>query len=199
VFRAARAGLPLPPPVLPIESLPGELDRRVPKDYLTQNLIGQFHYMLGFTFEQSDWPRARGEFAAAASAAPRNDVLFYNMGLVFRRNGLLDDALDAFRRSREINPRHLATRSHPRASERIAEVNEERKRLAALERGMAELPILQSVTRDTAEFHRRLATLLEGRDEPRAARGHRLIAQELEAELPSQRERETTSLDSSAS
>ena len=79
----------------------------MPKDYLTENLIGQLHYMLGVTFEAGDWPRARAEFEAAARAAAANDVLFYNLGLIYRANGLLDEAVAAFARSQAINPRHL--------------------------------------------------------------------------------------------
>jgi len=94
LFRASRAGAPAPPIVRP-HGLPGADDPRVPKDYLTQNLIGQYHYMLGFTDERHDWPRARREFAAAIMAAPHNDVLFYNLGLVYARNGLIDDAIAA--------------------------------------------------------------------------------------------------------
>ena len=59
VFRIVRAGSPPPEPMLPSGPLAGEDDPRVPKDYLTQNLIGHFHYMLGVTFETRDWPRAR--------------------------------------------------------------------------------------------------------------------------------------------
>ena len=128
VFRAWRAGRPRPDPVLPAPGLDGEIDPRVPKDHLTQNLIGQFHYMLGVTFEERDWSRARREFDLAAASAPDNDVLFYNLGLIFRRNGLLDEALAAFRRSQAINPRHLASPSRPRASDRIVEAEEEKAR-----------------------------------------------------------------------
>lgn len=131
VFRIVREGSPPPKLALPATPLPGEDDPRVPKDYLTRNLIGHFHYMLGVTFEERDWLRARQEFEAAARAAPDNDVLFYNLGLIYRRNGLLDDAIAAFERSHAINPRHLPSGSRPRASERIAELAAERERLGA--------------------------------------------------------------------
>jgi tetratricopeptide (TPR) repeat protein len=127
VFRIVRAGGPPPELVLPESRLPGEDDPRVPKDYLTQNLIGHFHYMLGVTFEQSDWARARAEFAAAARAAPSNDVLFYNLGLVYRRNGRLDDAVAAFERAHAINPRYLPSGTRVRASDRLAELAAERR------------------------------------------------------------------------
>lgn len=181
VFQACRAGRTPPQPVLPIESLPGEFDPGVPKDYLTQNLIGQFHYMLGFTFERRDWPRARRELEAAALAAPQNDVLFYNLGLLFQRNGLLDDALAALRRSQQINPRHLATQARPRASDRIAEVTAELQRLAVLEREIsADLapPVFEP---GTVAYHLRLAERLGARGETTAARGHRMRALEVKA------------------
>ncbi len=184
VMRAWRAGRPAPEPFLPISRLPGEDDPRVPKDYLTQNLIGHFHYMLGFTFEQRDWLRARQEFTAAAHASPDNDVLFYNLGLVFSRNGLLDDAIAAFERSRAINPRHLASLKQPRAADRLAEVVAEQQRLARIEAQLATDPTLAAAAAGTPAFHRRLADLLDARGEPIAARGHRLQALERAAQIP---------------
>ena len=68
---------------------------------------------------------AQQEFDRAAQAAPANDVLFYNMGLIYRRNGLLEAALQAFRRSQAINPRHLASHGEPRAEDRIREVEQQ--------------------------------------------------------------------------
>ena len=129
VFRVVRAGAPRPELVLPEGPLPGEDDPRVPKDYLTQNLIGHFHYMLGVSFEPIDWDRAQREFDAASRAAPENDVLFYNLGLVYRRNGRLDQAVAAFERAHAINPRHLPSGSRPRASDRLAELAAEREAL----------------------------------------------------------------------
>jgi tetratricopeptide (TPR) repeat protein len=123
VFRVLRAGSPRPEPVLPAGPLAGEDDPRVPKDYLTQNLIGHFHYMLGVAFEERDWPRAQREFAAAARAAPANDVLFYNLGLLYRRNGRLAEARAAFERAHAINPRHLPSGSRPRAADRLRELD----------------------------------------------------------------------------
>ncbi len=120
-FRAVRSGGPVPvsPPVK--DALDGETDPRVPKDYLTQNLIGHFHYMRGLSFERNDWPRAWREFERAARASPANDVLFYNLGLVFRRAGLLEEALAAFERSHAINPRPIAGVSRADATDRVAE------------------------------------------------------------------------------
>jgi tetratricopeptide (TPR) repeat protein len=178
LFRASRAGEPPPALALP-EPLEGERDPRVPKDYLTQNLIGQFHYMLGFTFEQRDWLRARREFEKAAVAAPHNDVLFYNLGLIFRRNGLVEDAIAAFERSHEINPRHLASHGRPRASDRLGELVAEQARLSRLVRELAASPTITGTQPGTPGHHLRLATLLEKHGEPVAARGHRLRALEL--------------------
>jgi tetratricopeptide (TPR) repeat protein len=179
ILQARRAGQPLPPPVLPLLHLLGEDDPSVPKDYLTQNLIGHFHYMLGFTFEQRDWLRARREFAAAAAASPHNDVLFYNLGLIFRRNGLFDEALAAFQRSHAINPRHLASLTAPRASDRIAELLAESQRLARVEAALADA--VRGAAPGTPAYHRLLANLLETRGEIAAARGHRLHALERDA------------------
>ena len=49
-------------------------------------------------------------------------MLFYNLGLIYSRAGRLPEALAAFERSQEINPRHLASGSRPRAADRIAEL-----------------------------------------------------------------------------
>jgi len=179
VFRAMRRGQPLPPPVVPMTALDGEHDPRVPKDYLTENLIGHFHYMLGSTYEDRDWRRARREFEAAAAASPDNDVLFYNLGLIFRRDGLLDDAAMAFARSHAINPRHLASTGRPRAADRLAEVQAERDRVGRIEATVAGDPSLRTAPPGTAEYHRRLASLLEARGERAAAHGHVLHALEL--------------------
>jgi tetratricopeptide (TPR) repeat protein len=127
VFQIVRAGSPRPRPVLLEGPLPGEDDPRVPKDYLTQNLIGHFHYMRGVTFEPIDWERARAELAAAARASPWNDVLFYNLGLIYRRNGERDEAVAAFQRADAINPRHLPSGDRPRARDRLAELAAERR------------------------------------------------------------------------
>ncbi len=127
VFKIQRAGSPLPEVIVAEGTLSGEDDPRVPKDYLTQNLIGHFHYMRGVTFETSDWPRASAELEAAARAASSNDVLFYNLGLIYRRNGKLDEAVAAFERADAINPRYLPSGTRVRASDRLAELAAERR------------------------------------------------------------------------
>jgi tetratricopeptide (TPR) repeat protein len=121
-YRVARAGAA--PPALPaiVESLrrlEGEDDPRVPKDYLTRNLIGELHFMLGVTWESRDPERALAELAEAARAAPDNDVLHYNLGLVYERMGLPERALAAYERSRAINPREIPGPSRARAADRI--------------------------------------------------------------------------------
>jgi tetratricopeptide (TPR) repeat protein len=166
--------------VIPRTELAGEHDPAVPKDYLTQNLIGHFHYTLGFTFEQRDWLRARAELEQAAEAAPDNDVLFYNLGLVYARNGLYDDALAAFGRSEQNNPRALASSSKSLASAKLAEIAALRIRVRGIEdRLLTEHRDLARA--ETPEFHERMAELLSGAHEDIAARGHRLRAEELRA------------------
>lgn len=181
VLRAWRAGQPQPQPILPVSSLAGEDDPRVPKDYLTQNLVGHFHYMLGLPFEQRDWLRARREFAVAERAAPNNDVLFYNLGLIFRRNGLIEDAITAFQRSHAINPRRLASVKPADAADHLAELQIERERLQAIEAALRDDPALRAIELETSAYHRRMADLLEARGESIAAHGHRLRALEVDA------------------
>jgi tetratricopeptide (TPR) repeat protein len=174
VFRTIRPGSHVPPVVLAKSALDGEDDPGVPKDYLTSNLIGHFHYMLGATSEASNWPRAWREFRRAQTASPRNDVLFFNLGLILRRNGLYDEALAAFEQSNAINPRHIASREHVRASDETAATRQERDRVRAIERGLG-------VNGATASDQRRIADLLAARGEAQAALGYRLRAEVLEA------------------
>ena len=180
-FEAWRAGRPWPAPLPVPEWLDGERDPRVPRDYLTQNLIGEFHYMRGVTFERRNWLAARLEFARAVAAAPSNDVLFYNLGLIYRRNGLYPESLAAFRRSEAINPREIASLSKPRAADRVAEVSAEAGRLEALEERLAGEDGLPIAARSTAAGHRRIAVLLAAQGEVEAARGHALRAVEAAA------------------
>lgn len=179
-FQTVRAGARLPPPPPLEETLDGETDPRVPKDYLTQNLIGQFHYMRGLTFERDDWPLAWRELEKAARAAPANDVLFYNLGLTYRRAGLIEEALSAFERSHAINPRPIASSHRADATDRVAETRAERERVEAVQSGFpGGPPPMAEPAR--AEWHRQLARWLEERGEPSAARGHRLRALVLES------------------
>jgi tetratricopeptide (TPR) repeat protein len=173
VFQTVRSGRPGLSPLLSKTELEGEHDPRVPKDYLTQNLIGQFHFMLGSTFEARDWPRAARELEAAQRAAPENDVLFYNIGLIYRRNGLYDEALAAFERSQEINPRQIASKDRVRAADRVLEVSAELERLEKIE---ASLSLEPGIAPGTAAYHEGMAQLLNERGETLAARGHWLRA-----------------------
>ncbi len=175
VFRTARAGT-TPELALPAGELAGAIDPEVPKDYLTSNLAGHYHYMLGITFETRDWPRAADALERAAAAAPENDVLFFNLGLIYRRNGLMRRSLAAFERSAEINPRHIPSGNPVRAIDRVAEVRLEVERLDLLE---AELASAAGLRVDgSVAYHRALAELLAARGEPLAAGGHRLLALE---------------------
>jgi tetratricopeptide (TPR) repeat protein len=122
VYRVARAGSD--PPLLPLERtrLEGEDDLRVPKDYLTKNLIGDLHFMLGVTYERTDRSRALAELDEAARSASTNDVMFYNLGLVYDRMGLPGKALAAFERSAAINPRPIPGPSKALAAEKAREL-----------------------------------------------------------------------------
>jgi tetratricopeptide (TPR) repeat protein len=179
VIEARRSGEPWPPLQLPIAALDGEHDPAVPKDYLTQNLIGLFHYTMGFSYEQRDWLEARRQFEAAARAAPDNDVLFYNLGLVFARNGLYADAVAAFERSHAINPRHLASVQKPRAIDRIHEMLAETERIEAIEATLIGDPAMAGLVAGTVAYELQLASALDTAGEPTSARGHRLRALEI--------------------
>jgi len=177
VFRTWRRSDPRPEPSIPRRELAGETDPKVPKDYLTQNLIGHFHYMLGLTEMERDWPRARDEFSRAVEIAAQNDVLFYNLGLIFRRSGLYSEAVDAFERSAAINPRHLASQSRPLAAERIVEVLAERDRIAQMERELQPALERTGLRPSTVAYQSALAERFEARGETTAALGSRLRAQ----------------------
>jgi tetratricopeptide (TPR) repeat protein len=175
-FRVCRRGAEPPPARVPKTRLEGELDPRVPRDYLTRNLIGQFHYMLGNTLARSDWQRARREYDEAARAAPDNDVLFFNLGLIYAGNGLYDEALAAFRRSDQINPRPIPGPERPSARDHLVALENERRRIAAIE---AEMEPGVGAPAGSPDWHLRLAEGLRGRGEEAAARGHERHASEL--------------------
>lgn len=177
LFRVQRPEAPPPALDLPQGELAGAWDPAVPKDYLTQNLIGHYHYMLGITHERRDWPRAQHEFSRAMEAAPDNDVLFYNLGLIYRRNGLYARALESFERSAEINPRRIASNDDVRALDRVAELGAVVARVATVEGELMRRAGLDGV--EKVEQMRALAGLLEEVGEVEAARGWRLRAQEV--------------------
>ena len=120
-----------------------------------------------------DWPRAAAEFEEATRRAPDNDVLFYNLGLIYSGNGLFEDALRFFERSNEINPRHIASISKVRPADKVNEMREEVRRVHAIE---ARLAGGLTVTAGP-EYHRQMAERLAAAGETLAARGHRLRAQ----------------------
>ena len=180
-FRVVRRDRPIPAAPLIKDRLDGELDPRVPKDYLTQNLIGQMHYMLGNTLERSDWPRARREYEEAMRASPHNDVLFFNLGLIFAGSGLYDEAIAAFRRSGQINPRPVLGPVRLRAYDRVPALEDERRRIETLEGEIKAGGRLEGVAPRSAEWHRRLAALFEVRGERAAALGHERRALEAES------------------
>ena len=41
--------------------------------------------MQGISFEHRDWPRAQEQLTRATAVASENDVLFYNLGLIYQR------------------------------------------------------------------------------------------------------------------
>jgi len=170
-FRAWRVGTPVPPASSVPERLDGELDPRVPKDYLTRNLIGNFHQMRAMTFELRDWTAARRELELAAESAPDNDVLFYNLGLIYRRNGLLEDALAAFQRSVQINPREIASLSKPRAADRAAEVQAEIVQRDQLLAELSRDPALEGLPPGSLQYRTVLARRLGALGKPSWARG----------------------------
>ena len=180
-FQVRRRGAP--PPELPIleTMLDGESDPRVPKDYLTRNLIGHFHYMLGVSHETRDWVGAEQEFGRAREAAPDNDVLFYNLGLIYARNGLLDRSLAAFERSREINPRHIASRQEVRAEDRIVEIGAELERLRPLQDRLTDSEVIRTLDPESPTYHRAMAQAWRDLGEPQAARGETLRALEADS------------------
>ncbi len=183
VFKACRADRPRPEPVIQKRRLDGEDDPRVPKDFLTQNLVGHFHYMLGVTLIERDWPEARRELERAKLASPDNDVLFYNLGLIYSMNGLLDEAAEAFGRSHAINPRHLANLQRSQASDKLAEIEAEKRRIDLVTRELESSDAaLGSLRPGTPAFLRRLADDLRAKGENLAARGCVLRAVELEAQ-----------------
>jgi tetratricopeptide (TPR) repeat protein len=185
VFRTVRAGGPRPAVAAAEPFLAGELDASVPKDYLTSNLIGHFHYMRGVTAQNRDWAEARREFDRARAAAPDNDVLFYNLGLIFRDQGLLPEAIAAFRRSDAINPREIPGSRGPLASEQAAMLIPELTRISQIESDLVAHPDLTGLDSGSADFHERLAALFRARGEAGAARGEQLRALERAAGLPS--------------
>ncbi len=124
VFRAWPVDAPPPKPLGFSQSLVGSDDPEIPKDYLTQNLVGHFHYMWGITSENYHWIEAERHFRLAIKHAPSNDVLFYNLGLIYARNGFLKRARVMFARSHAINPRRIPSNAEAKASNMLTQVDE---------------------------------------------------------------------------
>lgn len=106
-FRLWRADLPPPAVELPADALPGETDPRVPRDDLTQHLIGAYHFALAVTLSPVDWPRAAQHLQRAAAAAPDDDVLLVSVALLYLRHGEVAAAIAPLERAALINPRQL--------------------------------------------------------------------------------------------
>ena len=104
--------------------------------------------------------------------------------MIYRRHGLFEEALAAFRRSDEINPRHIASASRPRASDRVREVSDELNRLGRIEKALSGEMVGPGAEPGTAAYHRRVAELLEAHGEVLAAEGHRLRALIRDGEVP---------------
>jgi hypothetical protein len=109
-------------------------------------------------------------------AAPHNHGLFNTLGLILRRTGLWADAERAFERSRAINPRHIASKSVVRATDRLAEVRAEAARIDAVRARLAATPALAGLQPGTPAYHARLAAALAAAGEAAAARGAQLEA-----------------------
>ncbi len=174
-FQTTRPGTVLPPFQFPIRELEGTSDSRVPKDYLTQNLMGEFHYMAGLNYEQTDWLGALREFQRATELAPTNDVLLFNLALVYRRNGRYQRSLEAFQRSAAINPRHIPSNNPVRPLEKVEEAKNLLRQQQDLEAEIiSQMPELRKIESNSEAFHRRMATELARRGHGVAARGHEL-------------------------
>jgi tetratricopeptide (TPR) repeat protein len=114
-------------------------------------------------------------------AAPRNDVQFFNLGLIYRRNGLIERALEAFERAAAINPRHIPSANPVRPADKAAELREEVEQRRALERTLA-----ADLDLDTAHGLREMLLRLQSRsstEERLWARGYGLRAEEIEAQV----------------
>ena len=158
------------------DALEGEDDPRVPKDYLTQNLIGAVPlHARRHPRERATGrgPRASSQRAQAASPAQRRALLQPRPDLSQERPATTRRSAPSSARD-AINPRHIASRSRVVAADKVREVAQEAERARALEREAA--PRLAGAAPGTPEYHLRLADVLESAGEGLAARGHRLRA-----------------------
>jgi tetratricopeptide (TPR) repeat protein len=173
VFRVWRRGKVAPSQIFAHDGIAGIDDPNVPKDHDTRNLIGHYFMMRALALEQDRWTEARWNLERAAQAAPDYSPLFFNLAAIYFRNGLLDEALDAFRRSEELSPR----RWPGEGMDVIAKVTAEQERVAAIEEQLRDRA--GEMPSDERMYHLRMAQLLGEAGEPRAARSHQLRAADI--------------------
>jgi serine/threonine-protein kinase len=72
--------------------------------------LGEAHLALGFYhyYAHRDYDRARAEFEAAQHATPNDSEAVGAMGVVDRRQGRWDAAIEHLQRARELDPRNVA-------------------------------------------------------------------------------------------
>ena len=183
-YRAFRAGAAHPEPSMP-PAIDGESDESVPKDFLTRNLLGNYHFMEAVSFESREWPRANRALERALEVAPKSDIVAHNVGLIYARNGWFDEGLKAYERCHAINPRGLvqATRS-ARADEKgrvscgdaAEQLRGLRDRIQLIQESIVVDPAFRAGQRGAAAWELEIAARLDALGEPVAARGHRLRA-----------------------
>ena len=146
----------------------------MPKDYLTHNLDRPLPLHARHHLERATGRERAGSSTRRRGAAPDNDVLFYNLGLIYCGNGLFEESRAAFRRSAEINPREIASASKPRASDRVTELEAEIAERDALVARLSSDPSVSSLGFGTPDRSAALARLLAASGRPIWARGVRL-------------------------
>ncbi len=120
-FQALPADVPPPDVDLP-ETLAGEEDPRVPRDYLTDSLIGHFHMMRARNLARDDRSRALAILDRASEVAADNAVHLYNAALLYQRWGRLDRAREAMALAAALEPRQLPGPAGIRPSELLIEL-----------------------------------------------------------------------------
>ncbi len=147
----------------------------VPDDYLAQNLLGHFHYMLGVTAEMTNWIQAEQQFQSAMKFAPNNDVLFYNLGLIYARNGLLQRSRTMFARSKEINARNITPSSKSNSTEMVMRLD-----ILIEQQALKEQSLLENTRKGSLNAGQRYQVLSQtGDGEPLIARKNALLLEEL--------------------
>lgn len=100
---------------------------------------------------KKDYRRALLEFRNAAQAQPRDAEPLYQTGLAYREQGMLVEAVEAFRRAAELNPNHAG------AQLKLAELMVLSRNRGTIERARTELESLSSVSPRDAETNDALA------------------------------------------